>query len=141
MKIDGGSRFLRGRGDVLKVCIICNKDVTGKRAVRVKDDFVIRTIRRVKQILGVAKNNELYVCEDDFEEYKKRRSSFEKSIMIFGAMAGLLIFGVVLLMIITGRFSISSIVSLLVLGILLLIFTLVFRFTPAVESEKFKVVR
>lgn len=120
----------------MRVCIICHKEVGGKKAVKVREDNVIRGIRRIKKVLRIAKNNELYVCEDCLEEHTSRRRSFEKSMLFFGIIAALviLVFGGLLL--ISGRFDIGSFVSLLILGALLLSFSIIFKFVPAIESTK-----
>ena len=62
----------------MKVCISCQKDMEGKRAVPVKEDRIIRVIRTIKKTLGIAQMNELFVCEIDLEEHVQRRKSFEK---------------------------------------------------------------
>ncbi len=125
----------------MKVCIICHKDVSGKKAIRVKEDNVIKSIRSIKRVLNIAKNNELYVCEEDMGEHSKRRKSFEKSMLFFGVIAGLvvIVFGGLLLL--SGNFDLGSLVSLLLLGALLLLFSVIFKFVPAVESTKPTVVK
>ena len=58
------------------VCIVDGEEI--EKGYRVKEDFVIRTIRRIKGALGMLRNNRLYVCEKHLEEYKKKRKNYRK---------------------------------------------------------------
>ncbi|MCX8175017.1 MAG: hypothetical protein N3E51_02325 [Candidatus Micrarchaeota archaeon] len=95
-----------------KVCIICEKETDGSA---VADDFVIRTIRAVKQRFGIAKNNILVVCSSCMEEHRKRRERYERNLVMHVLVAAIILFAFVLLPVFTTGFSVSA----LVLGILL----------------------
>jgi len=117
----------------MKVCIACQKDVEGKKAVPVKEDRIIRTIRTVKKAMGIAQMNELYVCEADIEEHLKRRRSFEKSLLFASVLAGLIIVVVLLALLLSGRFDLWALVSALIIGGFILVLPL-FKYSPALEE-------
>jgi len=89
-----------------KYCVVCFKEKDG---YKVYDDFVIRTIRGIKQKLGIAKNNSLVVCKDCFEEHRKKRKAYEKTLIIHIVLAGVVLVAFVLLPILTSGFSITAI--------------------------------
>ena len=89
-----------------KVCIICYKERDGKL---VADDFVIRTIRAIKQKTGTAKNNTLVVCPDCMETHKKKREKYERDLVMHVAIAGIVLLVFVLLPIFTTGFSLAAI--------------------------------
>lgn len=117
----------------MKVCISCQKPIEGTRAVRVKEDRIIRTIRTIKKFLGIAQMNELYVSEEHLEEHLKRRRSFEKSMLFASVFSGLIIIVVVVALLLSGRFDLWAIFSALIIGVFILALPL-FKYAPAVES-------
>lgn len=117
----------------MKVCISCQENVDGKRAVPVKEDRVIRTIRAIKKKLGIAQMNELYVSEKCLPEHVKRRRSFEKSLLFASVIAGLILVVVIVALLLSGRFNLWAIVSAFIIGGFVLLLPL-FKYAPAVES-------
>jgi hypothetical protein len=117
----------------MKICIACQKNVEGKRAVPVKEDRIIKTIRGIKRSLGIAQMNELYVCEDDLPEHTKRRRSFEKSILFASVLAGLVVILVLVALLLSGRFDPWAVFSALIIGGFVLALPL-FKYSPALES-------
>ena len=117
----------------MKVCISCQENVAGKRAVPVKEDRVIRTIRAIKKKLKIAQMNELYVSEKCLPEHLKRRRSFEKSLLFASVIAGLILVVVIVALLLSGRFNLWAIVSAFIIGGFVLLLPL-FKYTPAVES-------
>jgi hypothetical protein len=108
----------------MKVCIICEKEApAGSRAV--EDDFAISAIRRAKQALRIAKNNELYVCPACMDAYVKKRKKFETNLAI-GVAAAVLIFvalnGAQLLF---GSFSAIGFISATLLSLLIVVLVVV----------------
>jgi predicted RND superfamily exporter protein len=75
-------------------CIVCKKD---RKGLEVYDDLMIRSIRRVKTALNMVQNNKLVVCTGCMGEHLKRRKTFEKWLVIYGAV-GLSVMLIVLLM-------------------------------------------
>lgn len=69
------------------ICIICEKE---KKGIPIKEDRVLGVIRAIKDRLGIAKHNKLYVCESCWPKYKEKRKKFEKSMMIWGVIAGVI---------------------------------------------------
>jgi hypothetical protein len=117
-----------------KKCVVCQKDLVSGRAARVKEDFVINGIRKVKKALRVARGNELYVCENDYEKQQARRKDYEKNIVIF-ATIGVVIFAMLnVLPLIGGRLEISFFLSTFFLSALIVIVPVVFKYVPASEG-------
>ncbi|MBU0532371.1 hypothetical protein KKB44_02655 [Candidatus Micrarchaeota archaeon] len=117
----------------MKICIACQKNIEGMKAVRVKEDRIIKTIRSIKTLLRIAQMNELYVCESDLPEHKNRRRSFEKSILFASVLAGLLVVVVLVALILSGRFDVWAIISAFIIGTFVLALPL-FKYTPSVEE-------
>lgn len=109
----------------------------GKQCVPIREDNIIRAIRRIKKAVGIAKMNELCVCDADLKTHAGRRKSFETSMIFAAAFAGL-----VLLFIIGsavfGRFDSWAFVSAVALCLLLLALPL-FRYSPALDMPKSQV--
>ncbi|MFH1394057.1 MAG: hypothetical protein ABII71_03315 [Candidatus Micrarchaeota archaeon] len=119
----------------MKICIVCQKDVAGTRAVRVKEDRIIGVIRKVKRTLGIAANNELYVSEDCIDKHKERRRAFEKSMLFFGILAVIVVLLMLSTIVMSGRFDIGIILSAFLIGGFILLFALIFKYTPALEGD------
>ena len=86
-----------------KACIVCAKNV--QKGLAVEDDLVISSIRAVKRKLGIAKNNELVVCPDCVEAYRKKRGEYEKRLVQYVVIASVVLLVFVLLPIFTTGFS------------------------------------
>jgi len=119
----------------MKICIVCEKDVEGKSAVPIKEDAVIRTIRRVKQFFHIAQGNELYVCEEDMPKHMEKRRGFERSLIFFGVLAALVIVLLLGTLLLSGHFDIGAAVFALAVGVLILLFAVVFNYAPAIEEK------
>jgi hypothetical protein len=117
----------------MKICIVCQKDMEGKPTAAVKDDAIIRAIRRVKQSLNMAQNNELCVCEADVPAHEKRRREFERSLVLFGVLAAVVVILLVATLVMSGRFDIVAFLSALLIGLFILLFAIVFKYAPALE--------
>lgn len=118
-----------------KVCIICEKEPQGS-AARVRDDFIIKTIRAVKQRLGVAKNNELYVCEGCLPPYREKRKKFEHNTIFYIAI-GVIIFVLVnALQVMYGKFSIATFFASLFLGAIVAVLPILNYATPPIEERQ-----
>lgn len=70
------------------VCVVCKKE---KKGVRVEDDPVIDTIRRVKERLGISTGNVLVVCKECLPKAQEKRRRFERTAMTWGVLAVLMI--------------------------------------------------
>src|SRR4030095_8811572 len=117
----------------MKVCVSCQTDVGGKRAVPIKEDRIIRTIRSVKRSLGVAQNNELYVCEACLPKHNERRKSFEKTMLFASVFAGLMLVIILVAPVLSGRIDPWAIISgFIVAGFILAL--PIFKYAPAAES-------
>jgi hypothetical protein len=118
----------------MKICIFCEKDVEGKEAVRVKEDQIIRSIRRVKKALRIAQMNELYVCKDDVKKHMERRRSFERAMLLASILAGIVILLFISTLILSGKFDLGSFLMVLVIAAFILVFPLPFKYAPALEG-------
>jgi Ca2+/Na+ antiporter len=108
-------------------CIICSRE---RQGIEVEDDFVLGAVRWFKRnVTHNEKNNRLVVCKEDYEKYKKSRSTFEFRQKLY------LGFGVVfmILMLLLGR-SASAFFS----GILLLLLFYAFSFLSYTPKLKIK---
>ncbi|MBU0585964.1 hypothetical protein KJ780_00475 [Candidatus Micrarchaeota archaeon] len=117
-----------------KVCIVCTNEVQGN-AYPVKDDRIIKAIRKVKATLGMAKNNELYVCEECFPKYEPKRKKFEKQMVYSIALAALIIVFVIGLQIISGGLNLMIMFFGLLMGLGIILMAMLIYFTPALEKE------
>ncbi len=118
------------------VCVVDGKEV--KKGYRIKEDFVIRTIRSIKKSLGIAKNNKLFVCEEHKELLIKKRKNYERiAIIISVSLAALFIFAV-FLPLIEGRLTVFSFISFLLITVLM--FGMLFlSHVPRIEEKLSKV--
>ena len=117
----------------MKVCVSCQKDVEGKSASRIREDRIIRGIRKVKRILGVAQNNELFVCSDCLSTHMERRKSFEKSMLFASVFAGLILIVLIAAFLLSGRLDLWAFISAFIVAGFILTLP-IFKYTPAVEG-------
>ncbi|OIO21804.1 hypothetical protein COV61_01560 [Candidatus Micrarchaeota archaeon CG11_big_fil_rev_8_21_14_0_20_47_5] len=114
------------------ICIISETETEG---YPIKEDFVISSLRKLKRIFGIARNNTLVVGRDSLEEYKKRRSKFEKTFVQYAAIAIILVLAIVVLPLLLGApFSIGSVLMSMVIGALIIAFSLT-SYLPAIYAE------
>ena len=125
---------MSSRIEHMKVCITCQQGVEGKRAVRVKEDRVIRAIRAIKKALRIAQMNELYVCEADIRKHLDHRRSFEKMMLFASVLAGLIVVLLIGLLVLSGRFDLWAMFSSLIIAGFVLSLPL-FRYAPALEDS------
>jgi len=115
-----------------RVCIVCQKETEG--GYPVEDDAVIAAIRRIKQALHVAKNNELVVMEECMAEHKKKRETYEKRLVTHMVVAGIVLVAFVIFPILSSGFSLTAVL----LGLLLAAFVMglsVFNHWPKVSDS------
>jgi hypothetical protein len=117
----------------MKVCISCQKDVSGKMAYPVKWDRFLSIILTIKKALHIAQMNELYVCEDCLQKHQERRAAFERSMMLAGVLAGIIILLILSTLILGGRFDAFAFFAGILLAVVMLLFPL-FRYAPALEG-------
>ncbi len=120
----------------MKICVDCQKDVSGMRAVPVKEDRIIRFIREVKRFFKVSKENELYICYSCRVKHDERRKSFEKTMLIFSVVAALIILLMLITILLSGRFELWAVVSGLMIILLLFVFSLIFKYVPATAGSE-----
>lgn len=117
-----------------KICIICHNEVKG--GTKVKDDFIINSIRRIKRLFNVAHNNQLFVCEKDFIVHAEKRKKFERELLIVSAIVVIILLLLNGLPLLSGRFQFSMFLSSIFIAILILIFTIIFKYAPATDETK-----
>ena len=119
-----------------QICIICHAEVMKTNAMlKIKEDSVINTIRKIKKTLGIAQNNTLYVCEKDGETYQKKRKQFENDLIVYGGVAVVLFIFLTGLPLLSGRFDVRLFASSLFLSGLIVVFIVLFRYVPDVEKN------
>ncbi|HLD60059.1 MAG TPA: hypothetical protein VI912_03635 [Candidatus Bilamarchaeaceae archaeon] len=122
----------------MKVCIVSQNELKGtslRSARRVKDDFILGSIRKVKQFLRIAQNNELYVSKKHLAEYLEKRKKYEKRAGLFSAIAVIVVIVLIGLPLLSGIFDIVNVIAALFLGLLLITFALLPNYTPALEGK------
>lgn len=117
-----------------KICMICGKELKEGKAAKVKDDAVIKTIRDLKRRLGIAQNNELYVCEKDLVTHEKKRKKFERDMVIVSTVALLIVLILIGLPLLMGRFDIGTTISAIFIGLIIVFILALFEYTPAVSK-------
>ena len=118
----------------MRVCIECQQDVTGKKAAKVKDDHVIQFIRSIKRAVRLSKENELYVCEADLEKHNKKRKSFEKTLLIFGVLAAVVVLLMVGSLLLSGKLNITILIYSILMGVFIILLAVLFKYAPATEQ-------
>lgn len=119
-----------------RMCIVSREEVPPGTGTPIREDAIIRGIRKVKAKLGILQNNELVVSDDCLEEYRKKRSKFEKMAVIHVTVAAVLVlvltFGPLLL---GAPFNIAGIFFAIVLGIMIAALALL-SYVPALEGDE-----
>ncbi|MCX8163296.1 MAG: hypothetical protein N3D10_01945 [Candidatus Micrarchaeota archaeon] len=117
-----------------KICIVCEKEIV--EGYKIKESFVLDIIRKIKNKLKILKNNELFVCPNCLEEYKKRRKKFNNSLLINSIIAVLIFLVIIALPLIYNQeFKIESILVLIILVGFLSFFSLL-SYIPSIEEQK-----
>ena len=119
----------------MKKCIVCEKDMSGKKSHKVIEDHIIKTIRGFKQFFKIAANNELCVCEDDLAKHLEKRKSFEKSMIFIGVLSAAVVILLIGAIVLSGRFDIFAIFSALLIGGFIVLFGILFKYAPALEER------
>ena len=117
-----------------RVCIICGNEVKSGSAVA--DDLVIRSLRRAKQWLHIARNNELVVCESDLEAHRKKRQGYERNLAVYMVIAGIVLVLLVFLPIFTTGFSLYAVLVGLLFAALLVLMPVITSHTPALAGAQ-----
>jgi hypothetical protein len=111
------------------VCIMCGNERDG---LVVKDDAIIGALRWIKtNITRNAKNYRLVVCKECFLNYRKKRESYERKMIIYTIIG--IIFLVSLAVVSNEKLSAVG-VGLLIIILLLLLAQL--SYVPAVSMPK-----
>ncbi|MFP3950180.1 MAG: hypothetical protein ACLFUZ_03775 [Candidatus Micrarchaeia archaeon] len=119
-----------------RVCIISREEVPKGEGTPIKEDAIIRTIRKIKGKLGILQNNELVVSDEHLEEYRKKREKFEKMAVIHTAVAAILVVILTLGPLLLGApINLVSIFFALVLGIMIVALSLL-SYIPGLEGEE-----
>jgi predicted nucleic acid-binding Zn ribbon protein len=95
-----------------RVCVVCQKERVG---AQIKEDFVIRGIRRIKQMFKATTGNKLVVCGECKEIAKKKRQTFEKTLLTYLGLGGIILLIMLVLALISGGPIMSILQSVVVL--------------------------
>jgi len=123
---------------MVEACVICHEFKSGNP---VEDTLMLRTLRKLKadfppiQILwGKPTGNTLVVCAGCEEKFLKRRKGFEGKVLLHAVLsAGLVVF-IVVLPLISGTFTIGSIIVGLLLTAMLMALPLL-DYVPPLTKE------
>lgn len=118
-----------------QVCIVCGKERVG---IPVKEDFVIRFIRRAKDALKIATGNKLVVCREHIEVAQKKREKFERGLLTYagiGAVLGVILV-IVNLMTAFDAFRLIQSLVLLVLLVGVMAMLSLYQYFPAIAAPK-----
>jgi len=119
-----------------RMCIVSRKEVPPGEGTPIKEDGIIRSIRKIKARLGILQNNELVVSDECLEEYKKKRSKFEKMAVIHTTVAAVFVILLVVGPLLIGAaFNIVSVFFALVLGVMIVALALL-GYVPALEGAE-----
>jgi len=111
-----------------KVCLLCQKEK--QNGSKIIEDPVVKTIRWAKRKLKIEKGNEIVICEECMENYKKKRKNFEWNILAY-----LLICLVITISIVLIAHSISSFLIALIFSALLILLAIIAYYVPAIEPK------
>ncbi len=122
-----------------EVCLICEKNKSGKK---LEEGVIINSIRKIKRMFGIAKENKLVVCDMCMEEYQKRRKGFEKTILLWGALGAILGLLLIIPSILIGDLFgiLRSIILAIILIVVLLALVGIVRYIPKLEGENKKTI-
>jgi Ca2+/Na+ antiporter len=73
------------------------------------------------------------VCEDDVPVHEKRRKEFERSLVLFGVLAAVVVILLVLTIIMSGHLDFFALLSAILIGLFILLFAIVFKYAPALD--------
>ncbi|MCP4646299.1 MAG: hypothetical protein GY852_01005 [bacterium] len=117
-----------------RMCIVSRKEVPKGEGTPVKEDAIIRNIRKIKGKLGILQNNELVVSDEKLEEYAKKRSKFEKMAVIHTTIAAVLVLLLTIGPLLLGaQFNLISVFFALVLGAMIVALALL-GYVPALDT-------
>ena len=117
----------------MRVCITCQKEIT--TGTPIKEDSVIRLLRKIKSSVGIAKNNELFVCDACKPKHVEKRKAYEKSLPLWVGISVFAFIGIAGLPILNGQLSIGAFLLGLSLGGLMFIFSVFFKYVPALTGD------
>ncbi len=119
-----------------RICIVSRKEVPTGHGNPIKQDAIIRTIRNIKRKMGILQNNELVVSDECLEQYKKKRSKFEKMAVIHTTVAAIVILILVFAPLLLGApFNIMTIFFAFILGIMIAALALL-SYVPGLDTGK-----
>jgi hypothetical protein len=98
-----------------EICIVCQKE---KKGSSIKEDFVINSIRNVKKFFKVSTGNKLVVCDECKDAAQKKRQSFEKTLLTYLGLGGIILLVMVVFSLMSGGDVGQILTSILILLIL-----------------------
>ena len=101
-----------------RMCIMCSEQVEGGEPV--ENTQVIQIIRAIKKKLNMATNNHLVVCTQHLEDYKKKRSGFERKLILHIAGGAILLLVSIVLPLMSSRpIELTSVFMIFLLALFL----------------------
>jgi len=101
-----------------EVCIVCQNE---KKGAPVNEDFVINGLRKLKQFFKSSTGYKLVVCNECKETAKKKRQSFEKTLLTYLGLGGIILVVMIIFSLISGGPLLSILQSIFVLLFLVIL--------------------
>ena len=116
-----------------KICVICQKEIDG---APIKEDFIIKGLRKVKQFFKAATGNRLLVCPNCVQAATKKRQDFEKTLLTYLGLGGIILVIMLVFAILSGGSLISLLQSVLFLVFLIILLAALslFNYFPSFEG-------
>ena len=123
---------------MVEACIICHEFKTG---TPVEDTLMLRSLRKLKAdfppiqlVWGKPTGNTLVVCPECADKYAKRRKGYEGKVLLHALLSAALLVFIVVLPLVSGTFTLGSIVVGVLLTAMLMALPLL-DYVPPVSKE------
>ena len=123
-----------------EVCIVCQKE---KKGAAIVEDFVIKGLRKIKQSLKASTGYKLVVCEDCKEVAKKKRQNFERTLLTYMGLGGIVLLAIIITAVMSGGSILSIIQSIIVLIFLIVLLAALslLNYFPSFKGYKAKEIK
>jgi hypothetical protein len=116
-----------------KICVVCQKEVDG---APIKEDFIIKGLRKIKQVFKASTGNRLLVCHNCVQTATKKRQDFEKTLLTYLGLGGIILVIMLTFAILSGGSLVSLLQSILFLVFLIVLLAALslFNYFPSFEG-------
>lgn len=117
-----------------KMCIISGQEAPD--GYPVEDTRVIQCIRSIKKKFNMVSNNTLVVSKASYDEYKKKRKSFEQKLMLHLAGGAILFILSIALPLLSGKFEPVSAFMVFLLAVFLVALAMLSYVPPIMHGHE-----